>query len=184
MAAYAYADFHQRLRDNVFGTFENLLLKYALSPQLGEFQNWIRNVPAHDGIRPNENFARELMQLFTIGVNELNDDGTLKLDSAGQLVPTYGQSDIETLARILTGFDFRSCPGRPRFWGAPNYFIGDMIPYDAVTTIRARRFLLEGRHRSAGGRRRDGGRARLDPRAHLASEHAAVRQQAAHPEDW
>ena len=127
---YVYADFHQRLRDNVFGTFENLLLKFALSPQLGEYQNWIRNVPAHDGIRPNENFARELMQLFTIGVNELNDDGTVKLDSNGQLIPTYVQSDIETLARVLTGFSFAPEPGASPDWGGPNYYIGDMIPFD------------------------------------------------------
>ena len=83
----AHAEFQQRLRDNAFGTFENLLAKYALSPQLGLFQNWVKNVPEHDGIKPNENFARELMQLFTIGVNQLNDDGTPRLDAKGQLDP-------------------------------------------------------------------------------------------------
>jgi uncharacterized protein (DUF1800 family) len=138
---YVYADFHQRLRDNVFGTFENLLLKFALSPQLGEYQNWIRNVPAHDGIRPNENFARELMQLFTIGVNELNDDGTVKLDSNGQLIPTYVQSDIETLARVLTGFSFAPEPGASPDWGGPNYYIGDMIPFDEHHDRGAKRLL-------------------------------------------
>jgi uncharacterized protein (DUF1800 family) len=138
---YVYADFHQRLRDNVFGTFENLLLKFALSPQLGEYQNWIRNVPAHDGIRPNENFARELMQLFTIGVNELNDDGTVKLDGNGKLIPTYAQSDIETLARILTGFSFAPEPGASPDWGGPNYYIGDMIPFDEHHDRGAKRLL-------------------------------------------
>ena len=138
---YVYADFHQRLRDKVFGTFENLLLAFALSPQLGEYQNWIRNVPLHDGIRPNENFARELMQLFSIGVNQLNDDGTVKLDRAGQLVPTYVQSDIESLARILTGFDFAPVPGAVASWGAPNYYIGDMIPYDDHHDLGAKRLL-------------------------------------------
>ncbi|MBK9609014.1 MAG: DUF1800 family protein [Betaproteobacteria bacterium] len=127
---YANADFQQRLRDHAFGTFENLLLKYALSPQLGNYQNWLRNVPEHDGIRPNENFARELMQLFTIGLNELNEDGTLKLDSQGQLIATYRQADIETLARVLTGFGFPTRPGEtPRFDGGMN-FIGDMVPFD------------------------------------------------------
>ena len=127
---YAIAEFQQRLRDHAFGTFENLLLKYALSPQLGNYQNWIHNVPEHDGIRPNENFARELMQLFTIGVNELNEDGTPKLDSQGQLIPTYGQADIETLARVLTGFGFATRPGElPHFNSGMNY-IGDMIPFD------------------------------------------------------
>jgi uncharacterized protein (DUF1800 family) len=138
---YVYADFHQRLRDNVFGTFENLLLKFALSPQLGEYQNWIRNVPAHDGIRPNENFARELMQLFTIGVNELNDDGTVKLDGNRKLIPTYAQSDIETLARVLTGFSFAPEPGASPDWGGPNYYIGDMIPFDEHHDRGAKRLL-------------------------------------------
>ena len=93
-------------------------MTYALSPQLGKFQNWVNNIPEHDGIRPNENFARELMQLFTIGVNELNEDGTPKLDAAGQLVPTYGQADIETLARVLTGFTYPTHPGEdPGFLG-------------------------------------------------------------------
>jgi uncharacterized protein (DUF1800 family) len=138
---YVYADFHQRLRDNAFGTFENLLLKFALSPQLGEFQNWVRNVPLHDGIRPNENFARELMQLFTIGVNELNDDGTAKLDAHGRLIPTYGQSDIETLARVFTGFDFPPMPGAAAGWGAPNYYVGDMIPYDDHHDMGGKRLL-------------------------------------------
>ncbi len=127
---YAIAEFHQRLRDGAFGTFENLLVAYALSPQLGAFQSWVRNVPEHDGIRPNENFARELMQLFTIGVNELNGDGTQKLDAAGRLVPTYGQPDIQTLARVLTGFTMPTQPGKTPVWQNRDYFKGDMIPFD------------------------------------------------------
>ena len=128
---YANAEFHQRLRDGALGTFENLLLKYALSPLLGQYQNWVRNVPEHDGIRPNENFARELMQLFTIGVNQLNDDGTPKLDASGALIPTYGQSDIETLARVLTGFDYPLLPGTTSdFGGGYDYYIGDMRAFD------------------------------------------------------
>ncbi len=60
------------------------------------------------------------MQLFTIGVNELNEDGTPKLDADGRLVPTYGQADIETLARVLTGFTFPTRPGKtPGFLGKP-----------------------------------------------------------------
>ncbi|MFO1316869.1 MAG: DUF1800 family protein [Burkholderiales bacterium] len=127
---YANAEFQQRMRDGALGTFETLLAKYALSPQLGRYQNWVNNEPEHNGIRPNENFARELMQLFTIGVNQLNEDGTPKLDAKGQLVAAYGQSDIETLARVLTGYALPTRPGQtPTFW-APNYFFGDMMPFD------------------------------------------------------
>ncbi len=129
--AYANAEFQQRLRDGAFGTFEALLQKYALSPLLGAYQNWVNNVPEFNGIRPNENFARELMQLFTIGVNELNDNGTPKLSASGALVPTYSQADIEVLARVLTGFTFPTQPGKSTdFWGREWYFVGDMIPFD------------------------------------------------------
>ncbi|MFO1303700.1 MAG: DUF1800 family protein [Burkholderiales bacterium] len=130
--AHGNANFQQRLRDGTFETFESLLTRYALSPQLGNFQSWVRNVPEHDGIRPNENFARELMQLFTIGTAELNDDGTPKVDAKGQPVPTYAQADIETIARILTGYTFPTRPGNtPDFWGNWLYWTGDMIPFDA-----------------------------------------------------
>lgn len=138
---YAYADFHQRLRDNVFGTFENLLLVFALSPQLGEYQNWVRNEPERDGIRPNENFARELMQLFTIGVSQLNDDGSPRLDGEGRPVATYEQDDIEALARILTGFSFPPVPGAAEAWLAPNHYLGDMRPFDEYHDKGAKRLL-------------------------------------------
>jgi uncharacterized protein (DUF1800 family) len=142
---YAHAEFQQRLRDHAFGTFENLLLKYTLSPQLGNFQTWVRNIPEHDGIRPNENFARELMQLFTIGVNALDEDGTPKLDAKGQLVPTYRQGDIEELARVLTGYTYPTRPGKsPDFWGNANYYVGDMLPFDQWHDSGAK-FLLSGR---------------------------------------
>ncbi|MFO1316873.1 MAG: DUF1800 family protein [Burkholderiales bacterium] len=128
---YGTADSHQRTRDHAFGTFENLLAKYALSPQLGTYQNWLNNVPEHNGIKPNENFARELMQLFTIGVNQLNGDGTFVLDAKGQRIPTYGQSDIETLARILTGYSFAPVGGaQPQFGPRLSNYGSDMIPFD------------------------------------------------------
>jgi len=127
---YANAEFAQRMRDGALGTFEGLLTKYALSPQLGRYQSWVYNIPEHDGIKPNENFARELMQLFTIGVNQLNDDGTPKLDANGQLLAAYGQNDIEVLARVLTGYGMPPRPGATAAFWAPNYYIGDMIPFD------------------------------------------------------
>lgn len=126
---YAVAEFHQRIRDHAFGTFENLLQRFALAPQMGHYQNYVQNRPEKDGIKPNENFARELMQLFTIGVNELNDDGSIKLDAQGQAIAAYTQADIEAMARVLTGFSYPTKPGAPpSFW--QNWsFNGDLIPY-------------------------------------------------------
>ena len=125
---YGIANFQQRLRDGVFGTFESYLTSYTLAPLLGKFQTWVGNRAEHDGIKPNENYARELMQLMTIGVSELNEDGTRKLDSAGRPVATYGQADIETLARVLTGYVFGPIPGGPPD-GPDEYYIGDMVPF-------------------------------------------------------
>ena len=127
----SYAEYQQRLRDGAFGTFENLLAKYALSPLLGDFQNWMRNVPEHNGIKPNENFARELMQLFTIGVNVLDESGTPVTDAAGNRVPSYSQSDVETYARILTGFSYPPRPGMAPDFHGPWYLTGDMIPFQS-----------------------------------------------------
>ena len=107
---YGHANFQQRLRDGVFDTFEKFLLSYTISPHLGKFQTWVDNRPEHDGIKPNENYARELLQLMSIGVSELNEDGTPKLDANGQPIETYGQADIGTLARILTGYTFPPLP--------------------------------------------------------------------------
>jgi uncharacterized protein (DUF1800 family) len=61
------AEFQQRLRDDAFGPSRSLLTKYACRRSSGNFQTWVTTSPEHDGIKPNENFARELMQLFTIG---------------------------------------------------------------------------------------------------------------------
>jgi len=128
---YATAAFQQRIRDGVFDTFETFLTSYSISPLLGFFQTWVSNRPEHNGIKPNENYARELMQLMSIGVSELNEDGTLLLDARGQPIPTYGQSDIETLARVLTGYNFPPFPpGVGPVWNPnnPEYYIGDMVP--------------------------------------------------------
>ena len=128
---YAIAEYQQRLRDGAFSTFDNLLAKYALSPQLGDFQNWIKNLPEQNGIKPNENFARELMQLFTIGVNELNEDGTPGSMRRGSASRRTGRRTSSPLARVLTGFSYPAKPGlNPEFYTVwPSYF-GDMLPYD------------------------------------------------------
>ena len=59
-----------------------------------------------NGRQPDENYAREVMQLFTIGLYELNPDGTPRLDANNQPIETYGQSDITNLARVFTGYDW------------------------------------------------------------------------------
>jgi uncharacterized protein (DUF1800 family) len=110
-AAAAYVDI---LEKGAFGNFRELLEDVTLSPAMGHYLSHRRNhkaeYPQNDPTRPpirvpDENYAREIMQLFTIGVVALNADGTLKLTN-GQPTETYGEDDVRGLARVFTGWDF------------------------------------------------------------------------------
>lgn len=126
---YPAAELHQRLSAHSLGPFDNLLQRITLAPHISRYQNYVQSRPEKDGVKPNENLARELMQLFTIGVNELNDDGSNKLDAQGHVIAAYTQADIELLARVLTGFGYPIKPGgTPNFWQTWS-FNGDMVPY-------------------------------------------------------
>ena len=102
-AAGAYWDL---LNENAFGNFKSLLRAITLSPAMGAFLDTIGNKKKDPttGRVPDENFAREVMQLFTIGLYELEIDGTLRTQS-GRPIETYSNSDVEGLAHVFTGFD-------------------------------------------------------------------------------
>jgi hypothetical protein len=104
----AYAAYMDVLNKHAFGNFRNLLEDIALSPAMGIYLSHMRNRkedPA-SGRMPDENFARELMQLFTIGLHELNADGTVVRNAAGQPVETYNNADVMALARVFTGWSW------------------------------------------------------------------------------
>jgi hypothetical protein len=81
--AYVQARYHQMLADNAFGNFEGLLYQVTLSPAMGHYLDMVDNAKAtpQEGTEPNENYARELLQLFSIGTIELKRDGTPLLDA-------------------------------------------------------------------------------------------------------
>ena len=87
------------------GNFRDLLLDVALHPAMGIYLSHVNNRKAdpENNIFPDENFAREVMQLFSIGLFELNDDATHKRDAEGNLIPTYDSEDIREYAKIFTG---------------------------------------------------------------------------------
>jgi len=92
---------------NAFGNFRQLLERLTLNAGMGFFLNTKGNLKEDaNGRQPDENYAREVMQLFTIGLYELNADGTLRLDASNNPIETYGQSDITNLARVFTGYDW------------------------------------------------------------------------------
>lgn len=101
-------NYYDILIRNSFGNFRTLLEEVTLSPMMGLYLSMLANKkpdPAKN-IRPDENFAREIMQLFTIGLYELNIDGTYKLDDNGSTIPTYTQKNIEAFAHIYTGWSY------------------------------------------------------------------------------
>jgi uncharacterized protein (DUF1800 family) len=105
---FAMAAYWDVLCDNAFGNFRQLLEAVTLTPAMGAYLNMRGNLKEDTatGRLPNENYAREIMQLFTIGLQELNTDGTVKTDGSGQPLKTYTQDTITNLARVFTGWDF------------------------------------------------------------------------------
>jgi uncharacterized protein (DUF1800 family) len=99
-------NYYDLLVKHAFGNFRDLLEDVTLSPMMGQYLSMARNQkPNPDtGSEPDENYAREIMQLFTIGLSKLNADGSLALDANGLPVPTYTQNDIVGLAHVFTGW--------------------------------------------------------------------------------
>jgi uncharacterized protein (DUF1800 family) len=104
---YVIGAYWDQLCANAYGNFRTLLEKMTLNAGMGFFLNTRGNLKEDaNGRQPDENYAREVMQLFTIGLYELNPDGTDKLDGNNKPIETYGQSDITNLARVFTGYDW------------------------------------------------------------------------------
>ncbi len=104
------ANYYDLLGADAFGNFRQLLQDVTLNPMMGQFLSMLQNDKGNANTDPDENYAREIMQLFTIGLNQLNDDGTQKLDSTGKPIPTYSNNDVMGLAKVFTGFSW-NVPG-------------------------------------------------------------------------
>jgi uncharacterized protein (DUF1800 family) len=99
---------------------------------MGVYLSALQNIPGNPalGTFADENYAREVMQLFSIGIWELNQDGTLMLDANGQPIPTYNNATIANMARVMTGFSFGG-PKANNFWWPPENFLVPMKMWDA-----------------------------------------------------
>jgi len=102
------ANYYDILLKHSFGNYRDLLEEITLNPIMGEYLSMKGNRRPDDeqNIQPDENYARELLQLFSIGLVKLNEDGTPKLDDSGAPIPTYDQSIIEGFAHLFTGWHF------------------------------------------------------------------------------
>ncbi len=104
------ANYYDMLTADAFGNFRQLLQDVTLNPMMGEWLSTQGNDKGDATTDPDENYAREVMQLFTIGLYQLNDDGTQKLDGTGRPIPTYSNVDVQGLAKVFTGFSW-NVPG-------------------------------------------------------------------------
>jgi len=135
---YGLRNYHNMLLDEAFGNYRNVLRKVALSPVMGDYLDNVNN----DKAAPNENFARELLQLFSIGTCQLNADGTLK---GGSCQPTYDNETVRAYAYALTGWTYP--PGGATPWGCwprgtnCRYYEGDMVPVEAFHDTQPRTLL-------------------------------------------
>ncbi len=104
--SHAMAHYWDTLAANAFGNYRDLLEAVTLHVAMGYYLNTKGNKKENaSGRQPDENYAREVMQLFTIGLHQLNPDATAKTDGAGKPIDTYTASDVSNLARVFTGYD-------------------------------------------------------------------------------
>ncbi|WP_085315746.1 DUF1800 domain-containing protein [Derxia lacustris] len=145
---YGIRQWHQMLRQMAFANYRDLLRQVALSPVMGEFLDNANNSKTD----PNENFARELLQLFSLGTCLLNHDGTLKGDACQ---PTYDNATVRNYAHALTGWTYPAggrnpwCAGTCSDGSNPRYLLGNMLAVPARHDGAART-LLSGRQLAAG----------------------------------
>ena len=117
---YALSGFNDILLNNAFGNFRDLLRDVALHPAMGVFLSHLNNQRADpaNNIFPDENFAREVMQLFSIGLFKLDIDGSQQLDGDAVPIPSYDNDDIREFAKMFTGLS----------WGGADGFFGKQAP--------------------------------------------------------
>ena len=138
--ASAFAPYWRIFRDNAFTNYETLMKAITLSPAMGRYLNMVNNNKANltKGTAANENYSRELMQLFTLGLTQLNLDGTPIFDSNNLPVPTYTPATVTNLANALTGWTYAPMPGAANKSNNPTYYMAPMVATEANHDVRAK----------------------------------------------
>ena len=116
------------LHQDAFSNYVTLLKDVTLSPAMGHYLDMVDNDKAdpNNGTSPNENYAREIMQLFSVGLEKLNADGSLQTDASANPIPTYTQNTIEGFASVFTGWTYPTAPGQKKQFHNPQYWTGPM----------------------------------------------------------
>lgn len=150
---YAMSSYMDMLNRNAFGNYRQLLKDVALHPAMGYYLNMINSERDNPdtGAHPNENFAREILQLFSIGLVKLNIDGSPQHDGSGNPVPTYDEDVVKGFARAFTGWSYANATGfDDADESAETAWTQPMKPFAAMHSPEEKN-LLDGYVLSAGG---------------------------------
>lgn len=130
---YAFASYYDIFFNHAFGNYRDILQEVTYSPAMGVYLTYLNNPKANTilNVFPDENYARELMQLFTIGLYELNNDGSVKVDNENDPIPSFDNDDIIEFAKVFTGLTW----GDQDQWGRQNVgrdssYMSDMIMWN------------------------------------------------------
>ena len=138
------ANFNDILVRHAFGNYRTLLEEVTLNPVMGDYLSMRRNEKAdlELNIQPDENYAREVMQLFSIGLDLLRLNGEVELDSNNQAIPSYTQTDINNFARVFTGWNYFDSPGLRSNQRTLQSEIQPMISFDEFHDTDSKTLLL------------------------------------------
>jgi uncharacterized protein (DUF1800 family) len=136
-----YTNYMTALTKDALGNYYDVMTDVTLTPAMGHYLDMVNNGKPATGQHANENYARELMQLFTLGLNQLNSDGTAQVDGSGNPLPTYTQNDVMSLGRSFTGWTYPTEPGASLARYNPEYYGGNMVPFESNHDSGAKTFL-------------------------------------------
>jgi uncharacterized protein (DUF1800 family) len=136
-----YTNYLRTLDKDALGNYLNVMTDVTLAPAMGDYLDMVNNDAPAPGQHANENYAREIMQLFTLGLNQLNPDGTPVLDGSGNPVPAYTQDDVMALGRAFTGWTYPVMPGKTSQKHNPEYYSGPMVAVESNHDMGAKTLL-------------------------------------------
>jgi uncharacterized protein (DUF1800 family) len=140
IAPQGMATYGSMLSRDAFTNYRTIMQDVTLSPAMGTYLNMVNNDKPDPtaNTHANENYARELMQLFTLGLYQLNPDGTLQLDSSNNPIPSYDQNAVQGMARALTGWTYAPFPGHGVQTHDPVFWVAAMVAVDSNHDVGAK----------------------------------------------
>ena len=128
--AAGMASYQNLLLDHAFGNYRDLLEAVTLHPVMGAYLDMVNNARTSGSRQANENYARECLQLFSLGLHELEPDGSVRTDASGTPIAAYDQDVVSAMARAFTGWTYAPLEGAASKWTNPANFMEPMVSID------------------------------------------------------